>query len=83
MLNEQLIDIKMSLSINNTTSIPNTCQLEQLYARHLRSFTRFSQAKTPDLDFVETLLDTGRLEATNPRYYIYGIPGNSRYVISC
>ncbi|KAH7405636.1 heterokaryon incompatibility protein-domain-containing protein [Phaeosphaeria sp. MPI-PUGE-AT-0046c] len=41
---------------------------------HLRCFERFSQEAKP-VDFVETLLITGLLQATDPKDYIYGILG--------
>lgn len=43
-------------------------------AAHLRCFELFTQ-KDKSVDFVETLLITGLLQATDPKDYIYGILG--------
>lgn len=42
---------------------------------HLRCFEQFSGAQPASIDFVETLLITGLLQATDPKDHVYGILG--------
>ncbi|RYC60101.1 hypothetical protein CHU98_g6105 [Xylaria longipes] len=53
--------------------------LHELHIVHINCFERYSSEKTPQPDFVEALLYTGALEATNPRDYIYGILGITNF----
>lgn len=48
-------------------------------ATELSPIERFTIHKSSKLDFIECLLDTGTLELTNPRDYIYGIVGMTGY----
>lgn len=49
--------------------------LVQLHRQNLHCFERFSHPAVAQMDFIETLLDTSSLGATNPRDHIYGILG--------
>lgn len=49
--------------------------IAQLHRIQLQCFERFSEPNRKQPDFIETLLDTGFLNATDPRDYIYGIIG--------
>lgn len=71
---EKVFPMNIAASYNTIT------QLDQLRNQNLTSFERFWREKSPQLDFIETLLDTGRLNVTDPKDYIYGILGTSRIV---
>tara|TARA_R110002003_G_scaffold245_2_gene17592 strand:- start:1682 stop:3403 length:1722 start_codon:yes stop_codon:yes gene_type:complete len=49
-------------------------RLEHLHASRLACFENFAK-RTGEQDFIETLLSTSKLGATDPRDYIYGVLG--------
>lgn len=55
------------------------CRLKQTHALNLNCFERFSNSYQSRPDFVETLLYTGTLNATNPKDYIYAIVGMTEF----
>jgi hypothetical protein len=54
-------------------------EVHQLRKQNLKSFERFSAKAHAQPDFIEALLDTGLLDATDPRDYIYGIIGMTQF----
>lgn len=53
--------------------------LVQLHRQNLHCFERFSHPAVAQMDFIEILLDTSSLGATNPRDHIYGILGIANF----
>jgi heterokaryon incompatibility protein (HET) len=53
--------------------------LDHLHTPRLNCFEQFSMQSNHRQDFVETLLDTGVLNASNPRDYTYGIMGMTAF----
>ncbi|TGO54011.1 hypothetical protein BCON_0114g00220 [Botryotinia convoluta] len=56
-------------------------KLNKVHAHELNCFKQFSKPDYPNPDFIEALLDTGRLQATNPKDYIYGIIGMTGFPV--
>ncbi|TVY18242.1 Heterokaryon incompatibility protein 6, OR allele [Lachnellula arida] len=54
-------------------------KLDQLHKYKLNCFEQFSKKNRLQPDFIEALLDTGLLKATNPLDYIYGIIGMIKF----
>lgn len=54
-------------------------KLDQLHKYNLNCFEQFSKQNRHQPDFIEALLDTGVLKATNPLDYIYGIIGMTKF----
>ncbi|ORY11895.1 hypothetical protein BCR34DRAFT_312208 [Clohesyomyces aquaticus] len=59
------------------TQLDAIAALDLLHKENLKCFERFSTEPRPD--FIETLLCTSRLGATNQRDHIYGISGMTGY----
>jgi len=78
------VDTNMTEDMNKRISIVGqsnqdqqtvTSRLRSLHNGHLSCFNYFSQSKVARLELVSTLLQTGELEATNPRNHIYAVLG--------
>ncbi|PQE04520.1 Heterokaryon incompatibility 6 OR allele protein [Rutstroemia sp. NJR-2017a BVV2] len=54
-------------------------EVYQLRKQNLKSFKRFSAKAHTQPDFIEALLDTGLLDATDPKDYIYGVIGMTQF----
>jgi hypothetical protein len=68
---------KTSTTIYNARSLEIIDQLNALYARNLGNFTKYNEIKAPNLDLIDTLLETGKLDATDDKDHIYGILGKN------
>jgi len=74
-MTEEMNKQKSILGESNQAQQTVTSRLKSLHDDRLSCFNRFSQSKLPQLDFIDTLLQTSLLEATNPRDHIYGVIG--------
>ncbi|KAJ4289863.1 hypothetical protein N0V90_011196 [Kalmusia sp. IMI 367209] len=53
--------------------------LVQLHKDNIHNFERFSPKDVVQLDIIETLIETAALAASNPRDYMYGILGLTKF----
>ena len=64
------------LNIKFDQQLASISELENAHKHYLQCFEQFYNHNDRAPDFIETLLNTGSLKASNPKdYYIYGIIG--------